>query len=239
MIRNFLLAVLSCFLFSCTDMAENTVRTGKLDSCPSQTVESLINGKVQNAKWENFISKETNEYIVGVRGEISVLNEVSPIHLQFAVDGDRFEIRFLEIDKEAQDIDGTNEFINYLCGLYDQGISEMENTNQPMPDQEVKDADYSADQLIAESNSYDGIYSFEDESCSVSFTLIGDTWQSEFLLKTGLGSDYDSENIEYDGGIVNSNSLFEESGNIEIGHLNGNTLITNISGRSVTLRKTQ
>ena len=108
-------------------MAEKTVRTGILDACPNQNVETLINGKIKNAQWDNFLSKETNEYIVSVRGQVSILNQTSPIHMQFAVDGDNFEIRFLELDSEPQDENGVSEFVSYLCGFYDEQITEIQN----------------------------------------------------------------------------------------------------------------
>jgi hypothetical protein len=240
MIRKIIIAILCCALFSCTDMAEKTVRTGKLDACPNQTVESLINGKVLNTNWENFISKETNEYIVGVRGQISILGEVSPIHVQFAVDDDRFEIRFLEIDKEAQDIDGINEFINYLCGFYDQGLSEIQNSSDSelagQDNQPSQSADINSQEIINETS---GVYLFEDESCSISFLISDDSWQSEFTIKTGLGSEYDSENTEYDIGLVQGNSLYEESGNIEIGKISNGTITTTLGEKYVVLKKIQ
>lgn len=216
-------------------MAEKTVRTGMLDACPNQNVETLINGKIKNAQWDNFLSKETNEYIVSVRGQVSVLNETSPIHMQFAVDGENFEIRFLELDGEPQDENGISEFVSYLCGFYDEQITEIQNQESSDHNQDYTVTNTQTE--TEETYTSDGMYQFEDESCFISFSIFGDTWQSEFILKTGLGSDYDSENSEFDGGIVNNNSLFEESGNIEIGHIHGNTLITTIGGRTVTLKK--
>ena len=57
------------------------------------------------------------------------------------------------------------------------------------------------------------------------------------MMVTGFGSDYDNQNAQYDNGIVKGNDLYESSGMVKVGYVNGNSLTTSIGGQSVTLSK--
>jgi hypothetical protein len=88
-----------------------------------------------------------------------------------------------------------------------------------------------------EEESINGLYSYEDNSAKLTIRISGNSWSGKTIIITGFGSDYDNENAQYDNGIVNDNDLYESSGIVKVGYVNGNSLTTSIGGQSVTLRK--
>ena len=89
----------------------------------------------------------------------------------------------------------------------------------------------------SETQSFDGIYSYDDSSASLKITISGASWTGKTLIKTGYGDSYDAENAEFQSGIVKGTDLYDDSGYAKIGFLNGTSLTTTIGGRSITLQK--
>ena len=83
----------------------------------------------------------------------------------------------------------------------------------------------------------DGTYSYNDNSAELVITISGNSWSGKTMMVTGFGSDYDNQNAQYDNGIVKGNDLYESSGMVKVGYVNGNSLTTSIGGQSVTLSK--
>jgi len=83
----------------------------------------------------------------------------------------------------------------------------------------------------------DGTYTYSDNSVELEITISGDGWFGKTMIVTGFGSDYDSQNAQYDNGTVNGNDLYESSGMVKIGYVSGKSLTTSIGGQRVTLRK--
>jgi len=83
----------------------------------------------------------------------------------------------------------------------------------------------------------DGIYSYKDNSAELVITISGNSWRGKTMMVTGFGSDYDNQNAQYDNGIVKGNDLYESSGMVKVGYVNGSSLTTSIGSQSVTLRK--
>jgi hypothetical protein len=82
-----------------------------------------------------------------------------------------------------------------------------------------------------------GIYSYKDNSTELQITVSGNRWMGKTVIVSGFGAEYDNQNAQYDNGIVNGNDLYESSGNIKIGYIDGNSLVATIFDRQVTLRK--
>ncbi len=82
-----------------------------------------------------------------------------------------------------------------------------------------------------------GTYSYKDNSAELVITISGNSWSGKTMMVTGFGSDYDNQNAQYDNGIVKGNDLYESSGMVKVGYVNGNSLTTSIGGQSVTLSK--
>ncbi len=72
-------------------------------------------------------------------------------------------------------------------------------------------------------------YSNKNEGLECEISIYGDSW-------SGVTSMWG--NVEYQNGIMNKNSLYDESGYVRIGSANGRTLHTTFgSGTSITLHK--
>jgi hypothetical protein len=82
-----------------------------------------------------------------------------------------------------------------------------------------------------------GLYQYTDESVRMAITVNGDNWRGSTTIITGMGDDYDK--TEYESGIVNGSDLYESTGYVKIGYINGSSLTTSIGGSSVTLTKQQ
>ena len=81
----------------------------------------------------------------------------------------------------------------------------------------------------------DGVYSFHDNSVDLKIVIHGQTWIGKTTIITGMGSEYDKPAFE--SGIVIGNDIYESSGNVKIGSVNGSSLTTTISDSQVTLTK--
>lgn len=94
-----------------------------------------------------------------------------------------------------------------------------------------------SNQEIVDKDSIEGTYSYEDNTVVLSITISGKSWFGETLIISGLGRDYDNENIQFDNGLVRGNTLYDESGLSKIGIVSGKSISTSIGGKYVTLRK--
>lgn len=83
----------------------------------------------------------------------------------------------------------------------------------------------------------DGTYSYSDNSAQLTITISGNTWSGKTMMITGMGSEYDNQNAQYDNGVVKGNDLYENSGMVKIGYVSGQSLHTSVAEQSVTLRK--
>ncbi len=89
----------------------------------------------------------------------------------------------------------------------------------------------------SQNQSPDGIYIYADNSVNIRIAINGNRWRGKTMIISGFGAENDNQNAQYDNGVVNGTTLFDESGYVEIGHVNGRNLTTTISNQSVTLRK--
>jgi len=87
------------------------------------------------------------------------------------------------------------------------------------------------------SNSVNGRYMYSDSNLELEITVSGETWRGKTRIISGIGSEYDNQNAQYDYGIIKGTDLFESSGIVKIGYIKGKTITTSIAGQMVTLRK--
>jgi hypothetical protein len=83
----------------------------------------------------------------------------------------------------------------------------------------------------------EGTYSYKDNSVEILITISGSFWRGKTIMITGFGSDYDDQNAQYDNGIVKGKDLYESSGMVKIGYVDGNSLTTAVGDQRVTLSK--
>lgn len=82
-----------------------------------------------------------------------------------------------------------------------------------------------------------GTYTDKQYPVEFEISIRGDRWYGKTVIISGMGSDYDNQNAEYDNGIVSGNDLYDSSGMVKIGYVSGNRVITSYGGQRVTLRK--
>ena len=82
--------------------------------------------------------------------------------------------------------------------------------------------------------SINGLYSYSDSEVKSIITVKGNRWRGELLMKSGLGSSYDNSNASYSSGIVKDATLYDDSGYIELGSVNGTSLSMPIGSSRVT-----
>ena len=82
--------------------------------------------------------------------------------------------------------------------------------------------------------SINGVYSYSDSSVESTITVSGNRWFGKLVIKSGLGASYDNSNASYSSGIVRDGILYDDSGYIELGSLNGTLLSMPIGSSRVT-----
>ena len=120
-----------------------------------------------------------------------------------------------------------SKFLMMACGwMAFQGCS-----NQPNDQSQF----YHEDSGIIESDNDDalnddisGTYVYSEDNFEARITISGSNWSGVTIL-------YGES--QYDNGVVSGNSILDDSGLVEIGYVNGSTLITTIGSTRVTLRK--
>jgi hypothetical protein len=88
-----------------------------------------------------------------------------------------------------------------------------------------------------EEEGIDGTYRFRDKTAKLEILIIGDSWSGKTIMISGFGADYDNKQAQYENGVVKGNDLYDSSGLIKIGSVQGKSLTTSIAGQSVTLTK--
>ena len=72
--------------------------------------------------------------------------------------------------------------------------------------------------------SISGVYSYSDSSVKSTISVAGSRWSGKLIIITGFGSSYDNSNATYSSGIVKDGKLYDDSGYIELGSVDGTSL---------------
>ncbi len=103
-------------LLSCKSNLENVIKEGSFDSCPNQSVETLVNSFFKNPKWESFVSPEDDKFHLNASGQILYGNKKVNALIQFEIiNEDRWQINAFEINGEPQDDYMIEELIAEMC----------------------------------------------------------------------------------------------------------------------------
>lgn len=94
-----------------------------------------------------------------------------------------------------------------------------------------------SDRIAQESESINGVYQYAGGDAKSEIVVMGSTWTGSFSFVSGFGTEYDAGNAEYQSGIVRGNDLYDESGYVKIGYIQGRSLTTTVGGQYLTLRK--
>ena len=107
------------------------------------------------------------------------------------------------------------------CSIDSSRNSEMNNQSEKSSNSNKK-------------KSINGAYSYSDSSVESTVTISGKSWRGKLVIKSGFGSSYDNSNASYSSGIVRDGILYDESGYIELGSVNGSSLSMPIGSSRVT-----
>ena len=72
--------------------------------------------------------------------------------------------------------------------------------------------------------SMNGLYSYSDSEGESTIIISGNRWSGKLVIITGFGSSYDNSTANYSNGIVKDGILYDDSGYIELGSVNGTSL---------------
>ena len=78
---------------------------------------------------------------------------------------------------------------------------------------------------------YEGL----DAKCKI--LVMGDLWTGSFTFVSGFGAEYDASHAEFQTGVVRGKEIFDESGLVKIGYIEGNNLTTTVGGQYITLKR--
>ena len=82
--------------------------------------------------------------------------------------------------------------------------------------------------------SLNGVYSYSDNSVKSIVTISENRWRAKLIIISGFGDSYDNSNASYSSGIMKDGVLYDDSGYIELGSADGNSLFIQISSSMVT-----
>ena len=82
--------------------------------------------------------------------------------------------------------------------------------------------------------SINGVYSYSDNSVKSIVTISENRWRAKLIIISGFGDSYDNSNASYSSGIMKDGVLYDDSGYIELGSADGNSLVIQISASMVT-----
>ena len=109
------------------------VQGGKLESCPSKTIEQMVDGFMGFPSWESLVAEDGNNY-VNISGDITYAGKPIKALLQFKVNKDEtFEYNALEYNGVVQN---NLESMNLLTTMCEEGTgsSSEESSSLEEPD---------------------------------------------------------------------------------------------------------
>lgn len=114
--RSFLFAIPAFLIFGCTSAIDDTIKQGSFNSCPSYTVETLVNGFIADPVWESFVSPDDDKYHLNVSGVILYDDEDANAVIQFEVlEEESWQINAFEIDNVPQNDFVIEELVTAMC----------------------------------------------------------------------------------------------------------------------------
>jgi hypothetical protein len=93
------------------------------------------------------------------------------------------------------------------------------------------------DRLEPVEETVNGTYTYEGSDAKCKILVVGEQWTGSFTFVSGLGAEYDASQAEFQTGLVRGNEIFDESGYVKIGYIEGKNLTTTVGGQYITLRK--
>ena len=111
------------------------VKGGQLDSCPSKTVEQMVDGFMNLPSWSSLTAEDGNNY-VNITGGITYDNKPVEALIQYqVVSEERFEFNALEFNDIPQNAIVAGSLLTAMCeegsGTSSEQSSSLEEPNSP------------------------------------------------------------------------------------------------------------
>ena len=210
----------------CKSGMDKIIKEGYFDACKNHNVETLVKSFFANPEWVSFVSPDDNKYHLNASGQITYFGKVVNAVIQFEMEGEeRWKINAFEINGQPQDDEMIIELISEMCTAASNKNGEITSNEQEVSE------------LKEEIENIDGTYSDQNSFAEMEIVISGDQWFGKTVMITGFGSDYDAQNAVETTGVVKGNDLYDASGSVKIGTVDGNKITTSMAGQSVTLRK--
>ena len=97
--------------------------------------------------------------------------------------------------------------------------SSEKNTNMNTPNNVKKS--------VVQTEGVSGIYKYSDSSVKSTVTVSSTSWRGKLVIVTGFGDSYDNSNASFSNGMVKNGKLYDSSGYVQIGSVNGRSLSFN------------
>ena len=164
-------------------------------------------------------------------------NEEPVYHKEFDDSKDTVGI-LKEIGQLKQEIQKFKNDSTYLANNINEIFKKVTPSEiEAYPKQKQASLEYRNSQTLSNSTNPQGRYTYRDNSVELEIVISGNTWTGKSMIVSGFGSENDRQNAQYESGILRGNELYESSGTMQIGYINGNSLTTSVFGQKVTLSK--
>lgn len=82
--------------------------------------------------------------------------------------------------------------------------------------------------------SVNGTYKYSDSGGSSTVTVSGNRWSAKLVYNSGFGSSYDNSQAQYSNGVVKNGKLYDSSGYVQVGSVDGYSLEIAVGSRMAT-----
>ena len=96
------------------------------------------------------------------------------------------------------------------------------------------DGSGSSSKSLNTSTSINGTYKYSDSGGSSTVIVYGNTWRAQSVINSGFGSAYDNSQAQHTSGVVKNGKLYDSSGYVQVGSVDGSSLEIAIGSRMAT-----
>lgn len=132
-------------------------------------------------------------------------------------------------------------FIAFGCKNQDKGPEPQASERQYLPEKitETEKNTFSTQKEKSQQSdeTVNGNYEYEGTDAKCRIVILGSQWTGSFTFVSGFGAEYDASQAEFQSGVVRGNGIFDESGLVKIGNIEGKSLTTTVGGQYISLKK--
>lgn len=151
--------IISVFCISCTQSNVDLVKSGNFDTCPTENIQSMVEGLWENPVWTDFKGEDGKDY-VDLTGILSYDGKNERCLLQFLISGEEFSVNVFQINGVTQSEEVIVSLLEIMCNPENvtQESVTQENTNESNGDY-LKPSDVlSDDELVGKRVNVTGVF---------------------------------------------------------------------------------